>query len=174
MTDTDILNRPAACIDQALVSRAGVCIAQLKQRKLTIVTAESCTAGLVSAVLAQAEGAGEVLHGSFVAYSKDQKHQALGVDWESLRSETAVSESVVSQMLAGALAHSTADIGLAVTGVLGPKPDEDGNRVGLVFLAAGRRNAPSHVQRRDYGDQHHEALRRQVVLEALALLDVVE
>jgi nicotinamide-nucleotide amidase len=173
MTDTRILN-PSPCIDQDLISRACESVARLKDRKLTVVTAESCTAGLISAALAQAVGAGDVLQGSFVVYSKDQKHQVLGVDWENLRCATAVSEAVASQMLTGALAHSIADVGLAVTGVLGPEPDEDGNPVGLVFLAAGRRNAPASILRRDYGYRPHEALRRQVMFDALGLLDNVK
>jgi nicotinamide-nucleotide amidase len=74
-------------------------------------------------------------------------------------------------MLEGALNHSPADIALAVTGVLGPDPDEDGNPVGLVFIAAGRRGCGAQVQRREYEHQSPDVLRRRVVVDALALLD---
>lgn len=161
----------APCVDAGLVQRAGRTVVRLKMRRLTVVTAESCTAGLISALMAQAEGAGEVLHGSFVVYSKDHKAKALDVDADLLRRSGAVSGPVARQMLAGAMAHSPADLGLAVTGVLGPEPDEDGNPVGRVILAVGRRGGEPCVRQKDYGNQQHDVLRRRVVLDALALLD---
>jgi nicotinamide-nucleotide amidase len=171
MADVDMFFRDAPCIDAALVARAGRSVARLKARGLSVVTAESCTAGLIAAVLAQAEGAGEVLSGSFVAYSKDHKAQALGVDRELLAHTGAVNATTAAQMLRGAMAHSPADVGLAVTGVLGPDADEDGNPVGLVFFAAGPRGCAAQVERHEYGHQPHEILRRRVVIDALSLLD---
>lgn len=161
------------CIDAALVTRAAETVNRLKEKRLSVVTAESCTAGLICAVLSQAHGAGDVLHGGFVVYSKDHKAEALGVSPQLLRAHGAVNQVVAEQMLAGALAHSPADIGLAVTGVLGPEPDEDGNPVGLVILAAGRRGGPPKTLRREYGQLSHHALRWQVVLDGLELLDTV-
>jgi nicotinamide mononucleotide (NMN) deamidase PncC len=60
-------------------------------------------------------------------------------------------------------------LALAVSGVLGPEPDEDGNPVGLVFFGCCRRNAKPTIVRRDYGKQSAEWLRRRVVLDALDL-----
>lgn len=161
----------APCVDTALVERASRTVARLKARRLTVVTAESCTAGLISALIAQAEGAGEVLDGSFVAYSKGHKARALDVDRDLLCRSGAVNRPVAQQMLMGALAHSPADLGLSVTGVLGPEPDEDGNSVGRIILAAARRGGEARVRQKDYGKQPHDILRRRVVLDALALLD---
>lgn len=165
------LGHDGPCIDAALVQRAARTVKRLKENKLSIVMAESCTAGLICAVLSQAEGAGETLHGGFVVYSKDHKALALGVDRELLRVQGAVNQATADQMLAGALSHSPADLALVVTGVLGPDPDEDGNPVGLVFLAAGRRDGESRTVHHEYGKQSHNVLRRQVVLDALALLE---
>jgi nicotinamide-nucleotide amidase len=154
-----------------LVARAGEVSRLLKTNKLTIITAESCTAGLVSAVLAQAEGAGEILHGSFVAYTKANKTKALGIDNALLAGRGSVNAEVARQLAWGALDRSPADLALAVTGVLGPAPDEDGNPVGLVFFGCCRREGIPQVERKDYGDKPHDVLRRAVVLDALMLVE---
>jgi len=161
----------APCIDAGLIARAGKLLKVLKLRKLTIVTAESCTAGLISAALSQVEGAGEILHGSFVTYTKANKSAALGVSPELLRTEGSVNAAVVKQLAGGALLRSPADIALAVTGVLGPDPDEDGNPVGLVYLCCCRRDGEPTVVREDYGKAAHDLLRRRVVIEALDLAE---
>ena len=160
-----------ACIDQFLIARAAGVVRLLTARKLTIVTAESCTAGLISAVLSQAEGAGEALQGSFVVYTKANKTKALGVDAALLARAGSVNADVVRQLACGALERSPGDLAIAVSGVLGPSPDEDGNPVGLVFLACCRRDQTPQIERKDYGDRPQDALRRAVVLDALAMVE---
>lgn len=159
------------CIDRELVMRADEIMRHLKAAELSIVTAESCTAGLISAVLAQAEGAGDMLHGSFVVYTKENKVMALGVDAALLKREGSVNAEVVRQLACGALDRSPAQLALAVSGVLGPEPDEDGNPVGLVYLACCRRGQEPRTLRKDYGKGSPEALRRATVLDALALIE---
>lgn len=159
------------CIDRELVMRADEIMRHLKAAKLSIITAESCTAGLISAVLAQAEGAGDMLHGSFVVYTKENKVMALGVDAALLKREGSVNAEVVRQLACGALDRSPAQLALAVSGVLGPEPDEDGNPVGLVYLACCRRGQEPRTLRKDYGKGSPEALRRATVLDALALIE---
>jgi nicotinamide-nucleotide amidase len=160
----------SSCVDQGLVHRAEDIVRALRDARLSVVTAESCTAGLVSAVLSQADGAGQVLHGSFVAYSKANKTIALGVDSELLKRDGSVTAEVVRQMVHGALSRSPADLALAVSGVLGPSPDEDGNPVGLVYFGCGHRNSPVAVSRKNYGPQPHDVLRHRVVMDGLDLL----
>jgi nicotinamide-nucleotide amidase len=160
----------ASCVDQGLIHRAKDIVRALRDARLSIVTAESCTAGLVSAVLSQADGAGEDLHGSFVTYSKANKTAALGVDAGLLRRDGSVTADVVRQMVHGALLRSPADIALAVSGVLGPSPDEDGNPVGLVYFGCGHRNGPVSITRKHYGRKPNDSLRRQVVMDGLDLL----
>ena len=158
------------CIEPELVARADTVVAALKEGGLMAVTAESCTGGLVVACLAHAEDASAALHGGFVTYSKEQKAAALGVERSLLDQEGSVSGPVAAQMAQGALQHSPADIAIAVTGVLGPSPDEDGNPVGLVYLACCRKGRAPSIVRKTYGLELPDALRRRVVLDALDLM----
>jgi nicotinamide-nucleotide amidase len=158
-------------IDEHIVRRAAQVIALAEGKNLTIVTAESCTGGLLASVLSEAPGAGEQLQGGFAVYTKAQKTIALGVPADLLAREGAVCEAVARAMAEGALAHSRADVAVAITGVAGPAPDEDGNPVGLVHFAAARRNAPTRHIRREFGDIGRGPVRYRSVLEALALLE---
>jgi nicotinamide-nucleotide amidase len=157
-------------IDSAIISNARETVRRLKARNATVVTAESCTAGLVAAAMSQADGASDVLHGGFVTYTKEQKATALGIERPLLDREGAVSATVAERMVVGALERSKADIALAISGVLGPSPDEDGNPVGLVFFSYARRGGKPTTVRRQYGPQEPDRLRRTAVLEALSLL----
>jgi len=158
------------CIDRDLIAHAEAALAQLKQQGLTVVTAESCTAGLIAVVLSQVDGAGDLLHGSFVTYTKANKTKALGVDAGLLERQGSVNSNVARQLACGALDRSPADLALSVTGVLGPDPDEDGNPVGLVYFGCCRRGGEPVIERRDYGKKPHDRLLRIAVEDALALL----
>jgi nicotinamide-nucleotide amidase len=158
-------------IDEAIVRRAAEVLALAKRGNLTLVTAESCSGGLLGAVLSEAPGAGEQLQGGFIVYTKEQKSIALGVPPALLERESAVSEGVARALAEGALAHSKAAISIAVTGVAGPAPDEDGNPVGLVHFAAARRGFPTIHLRRDFGDIGRGAVRYQTVVQALSLIE---
>ena len=159
-----------ASINKSLVEKAATALRRLKFAHLSLVTAESCTAGLLAAALSHAEGAGQFLQGGFVTYTKDQKSIALGISKRLLAKEGSVTARVAEAMARGALKKSTADIALAVTGVLGPNCDEDGNPVGLIFLCCLRRGGQSTVVKKEYGRKSHDWIRRQVVSEAFALL----
>ena len=161
----------APTIAHGLVRRAGHTIKALAAKQLSVITAESCTAGLIAAALARGDGAGDVLEGGFVVYTKRQKAAALGVDADCMDEQGCVTGAVVRQMAEGALAKSSADIALAVSGVLGPEPDEDGNPVGLVYFCCVRRGSEPHVVREDYPAGTHDELRRKAVLEGLRLIE---
>jgi nicotinamide-nucleotide amidase len=107
--------------------------------ELSLVTAESCTAGALAQAFATGEGASQWFHGGIVTYTKQMKTRALGVPTSLLIEKTAVSAEVALAMVAGALACSPADIAVSITGVAGPEPDEDGNPVGLIHCAAALR-----------------------------------
>jgi nicotinamide-nucleotide amidase len=158
-------------IDESIVRRAAEVLALAKCKKFTLVTAESCTGGLLAAVLSEAPGAGEQLHGGFTVYTKDQKTIALGVSPALLERESAVSEAVARALADGALAHSIADISISITGVAGPAPDEDGNPVGLVHFAAARRGFATLYLRREFGDIGRGAVRYEAVMQALDLIE---
>jgi nicotinamide-nucleotide amidase len=164
------ISSSAPCVDGDLIQKAQGVVLCLRSARITLVTAESCTAGLVSAVLSQVDGAGDILHGAFVTYSKANKSKALGVNASLLTRKGAVDDEVARQMACGALDKSPADVALAITGVLGPAPDEDNNPVGLVFFAVARRQHPAKTMRRDYGPQPHDVLRRASVIDGLDFL----
>jgi nicotinamide-nucleotide amidase len=146
---------------------AAALLEKARQAGLTVVTAESCTAGLMCQVLSDAEGAAENFHGGFVTYTKAQKTRALDVPADILREQGAVCGPVARAMVEGALLHSNADIGAAITGVAGPAPDEDGNPVGFVCIAVARRGFPARDIERHYGDIGRDAIRERAVADAL-------
>jgi len=153
-----------------LDARADALLSEARRAGLTIVSAESCTAGLMCQILSDAEGAAEHFHGGFVTYTKEQKSRALGVPWSVLRSEGAVCGTVARAMAEGALRHSGADIAAAITGVAGPEPDEDGNPVGLVCIAVGRRGEPARDFERRYGEIGRDAIRERAVADAITAM----
>jgi nicotinamide-nucleotide amidase len=109
----------------------------LQQANLKLVTAESCTGGMIASQLTRIPGASEVFEGGFVTYSNAMKSHMLQVDPELLHEQGAVSETVVRQMLSGALAASGADIGVAVSGIAGPAGGSADKPVGTVWIAWG-------------------------------------
>jgi len=147
---------------------ADALIERAKGAGLGIVTAESCTAGLMCQVLADAEGASTFFHGGFVTYTKLHKSHALGVPDTLLREKGAVCAEVARAMAEGALKQSKAGIAAAITGVAGPEPDEDGNPVGRVCLAVARHGFPTCDFERHYDPNIcRDAIRRHAVADAL-------
>jgi nicotinamide-nucleotide amidase len=157
------------CVERALINEARPVVERLRDEGLSVVTAESCTAGLIAAVLTHIPGAGDCFQGAFVAYSKKQKVTALGVDETLLREKGSVNPETAEQMGLGALKSSPATLALAVTGVLGPDPDEDGNPAGLVYIAICREHEAATVKKFNFQGSPH-SVRRQAVREALFML----
>ena len=137
---------------------------------IPIAVAESCTAGLLSQTLADAEGAGQWFAGGFVTYTKEQKIAVLGVPPALIAEKTAVCCEVALAMAEGALRASAAQATTAITGVAGPEPDEDGNPVGRVCIAVSRAGFPSRAFERDYGELDRDVLRQRAVADALRAL----
>lgn len=137
---------------------------------LSIVTAESCTAGKLAVLLSQAPGAAERLHGGFVAYTKPNKTKALGVPAALLSSKGAVCGEVAVAMAQGALERSAAELAVAITGVAGPEPDEDGNPVGLVCIAIVRQAGRTIHREKHYGAIGREAIQDRAMADALTEL----
>lgn len=105
----------------------------LRKEDMTVCTAESCTGGMVAGSLVNVPGASEVFHQGYVTYSNRAKRKLLGVDKTTLKKYGAVSKQTAREMALGAVLASGADIGLSITGVAGPDPDED-KPVGLVYI----------------------------------------
>ena len=157
-------------MNDMLKAQAEDLVARAKREKLTIITAESCTSGLLATVLSEAPGAAQTLHGGFVTYTKEHKALALGVPDELLHAKGAVCQEVACAMAEGALAHSKADLAAAITGVAGPEPDDDGNPVGRVFIAAARRGRSVICFQKDYGAIGRDAVREAALEDAIAAL----
>lgn len=107
---------------------------RLKELKLTITTAESCTGGLVSGRLINVAGISEQLKEAYVTYCDEAKHKLLGVRTETLAAYTAVSKAVAAEMAIGGAKAANADVCLSVTGIAGPDGGSDEFPVGLVFI----------------------------------------
>ena len=153
-----------------LLPAAAALIRDFAARGLRVATAESCTGGLVAGVLTEISGSSAVVDRGFVTYSNAAKTDLLGVPAELIGRLGAVSAEVAVAMAVGALARSSADVAVAITGVAGPTGGTPEKPVGLVHFAAARRGGPvRHVERR-FPDTGRSGIRQAAVAEALALL----
>ena len=156
--------------ERELTERAQRLLAKLRGRGLSIATAESCTGGLIAALLTEIPGSSDVVDRGFVTYSNQAKIDMLGVAAETLDSVGAVSRETALAMAAGALANSAAGIAVAVTGVAGPGGGSPDKPVGLVHLAVQRSGLrPRHYEAR-YGDCGRSLVRIATVRTALDML----
>ena len=108
---------------------------QCLERDISLVTAESCTGGLLSQSIVSVPGSSGWFGCSFVTYSNISKHKILGVSKDSLKRFGAVSEEVVTEMVDGAVAESRADLGVAISGIAGPGGGSPDRPVGTVCIA---------------------------------------
>ena len=106
----------------------------LRAKNLTLVTAESCTGGLIGHLLTEVAGSSDYYLGGAVTYSNDMKEHVLGVSKETMIANGAVSEQVAREMAIGARARFGGDIGVSVTGIAGPGGGSDEKPVGLTFI----------------------------------------
>ena len=157
--------------DPDLIQRAGRLIAQATERKQRIATAESCTGGLLAGLLTEVAGSSAVVERGFVTYSNAAKMQMLGVPASMLDLRGAVSEPVAKAMVLGALAHSAADLALAITGIAGPGGGTAAKPVGLVFLACGGTGGMVEVSEQRFGDLGRGGIRRASLIVALDMLE---
>ncbi len=119
----------------------------LRQRGWMLATAESCTGGLIAAACTALAGSSDWFERGFVTYSNEAKHELLGVPEALITAHGAVSAEVACAMAAGALAHSRAQIAVAVTGIAGPAGASPGKPVGTVWLALARTSTPARAER---------------------------
>lgn len=107
----------------------------LRQRRWRLVTAESCTGGLIAAACTDLAGSSDWFERGFVTYSNEAKTELLGVSATLIEAHGAVSQPVAEAMARGALAHARAEVAVAVTGIAGPGGGSPGKPVGLVWMA---------------------------------------
>ena len=114
----------------------------LEAHHLLLVTAESCTAGLIASRLADVPGAGAVLESAFVVYSPQAKQKHVGVKPATIEAHGLTSEAVALEMARGALARSDANVAIANTGVADMQADDPELEPGTQCFAWGFRTGP--------------------------------
>lgn len=140
-----------------------------RKRGLKVVTAESCTGGLIAATLTAIAGSSDVVDRAFVTYSNEAKREMLGVPWDAILGHGAVSDPVARAMAMGALARSNAHLAVSVTGVAGPGGGSPDKPVGLVHFGAVRQGLEPIGERHVFpGDR--DGIRRVSVLTALTMV----
>jgi len=142
----------------------------LKKRRVFVVTAESCTGGLLASSITDVAGSSAYFERGFVVYSNASKQEVLGVKAESLEQFGAVSEQVAKEMADGALHASNAEIGVAITGLAGPNTNiQEGPAVGTVCFAIVGLELPAKAVTMQFnGDR--VAVKESAVAFALGLL----
>jgi len=138
-------------------------------RKILAATAESCTGGMIIALLTDIPGSSSMVDRGFVTYSNDAKIEMLGVAPATLDAHGAVSRETAIEMATGALARSHAGIALAVTGIAGPDGGSDEKPVGLVWFGLAMTGVPTIAEKRQFDNLGRDYIRRQTVRTALEL-----
>jgi nicotinamide-nucleotide amidase len=149
---------------------ARLVIDDARERHLRIVTAESCTGGLVAGALCAIAGASDVFERGFVSYSNRAKQEQLGVSGDLIADLGAVSEPIVRMMAEGALENSHAHVAVAITGVAGPGGGTPLKPVGAVHFATARANQSVYHRHEFFELETREEIQLASVQVALEML----
>lgn len=142
---------------------------RLCEKERTVATAESCTGGMLAALLTDIEGPGHGFERGFVTYSKQSKTELLGIEPSLLEHNDAVSEVVARAMAEGALKRSHADVAIGVTGFAGPAGP--GKEEGLVHFALARRGGRTVHREEHFGPKGRGVIRVQSLKTMLEMLE---
>lgn len=149
---------------------ARLLIDEARERHVRIVTAESCTGGLVSGALTAVPGSSDVFERGFVTYSNRAKEELLGIPGDLIADAGAVSEPVARMMAEAALVNSNAHMSVAITGVAGPGGGTPMKPVGTVHFATARSNGAIVHRLEMFEDDGRDAIRMDAVRVALEML----
>ena len=164
-------DEPGSSFSPKDLARASALLEGYREKGWRIATAESCTGGLVAALLTEIAGSSTVFDRGLVTYSNEAKIDLLGVEPALLARHGAVSAETAEAMAGGALSRSLADCAVAVTGIAGPGGGTADKPVGLVhfgFARVGRR--PVLIERR-FTESSRAAIRIAAMRQALGLLE---
>jgi nicotinamide-nucleotide amidase len=139
---------------------------RLREKRLTVCTAESCTGGWIAKMITDIPGCSDWFECGVAAYSYEAKQALLGVRQETLTQHGAVSRETVLEMVSGALVASGASLAVAVTGIAGPTGGTPDKPVGEVWIGWKRRGRYP-ISRVFHFDGDRESVRRQTVAAAL-------
>lgn len=152
-----------------LIEKTSIFLDRCAEKHWRVSTAESCTGGLISALLTEVPGSSRVIGRSFVTYSNRAKKEILNVPAELIKEHGAVSEAVVCAMAQNLLNQTTAHLTVAVSGIAGPSDGTSGKPVGLVHMATATEKGVVH-HRHDFGDIGRSAVRLATVEAAIKML----
>ena len=156
-------------LPQDLVDRAGAVLKRADRADLRLAVAESCTGGLLAALLTDIEGASHAFDRGFVTYSDDAKCELLGLARDMVEGCGAVSEEVARAMAEAALRLSRADVAVSVTGFAGP--GAPGDEPGLVHFASARTGKPLRHREEHFGDIGRGPTRIRCLETAIGMLE---
>lgn len=154
---------------KAKPSAAKQIIEILASRSQTLVTAESCTGGLIAAALTDVPGSSAALYGGYVTYANSAKSRMIHVQARLIRDYGAVSNQVARAMADGARNTAHADFAVSATGIAGPDGGSEKKPVGLVYVAVSSDLATVVIEHR-FGDIGRDAVRKATVEAALDLV----
>ncbi len=141
----------------------------LTDKNLRLVSAESCTGGLIAAAMTDRSGSSSIFERGYVTYSNEAKIEELGVKSLTIETHGAVSEATAGEMATGALKNSHADIAISVTGIAGPNGGTEEKPVGLVYIGIALQNKEPQVWKNNF-DGDRTSIRQATVEKALELL----
>jgi nicotinamide-nucleotide amidase len=153
-----------------LLRLAEVVIADARQAKLRICTAESCTGGMIATLLTEVPGSSAVFDRGLIVYTNRSKEDLLGVPGDLIADMGEVSEAVARMMAEGAIENSNAQLAIAVTGIAGPGGGTTRKPIGLVHIAAAREGRSILHEEQHFGDIGRTEVRLKTCEAALALL----
>ena len=154
-----------------LEQRAAALLDKCRVRGVKIATAESCTGGMVAALLTSIAGSSDVFDCGFVTYSNDAKVKMLGVSPGVIAEFGAVSRECALAMAHGAILKSAATLAVSITGIAGPGGGSAAKPVGLVYFACAQRNGGTLHREKRFGDIGRDGVRKASVEVALELLE---
>jgi len=140
-----------------------------RSRGVLIATAESCTAGMISAAITDNAGSSDIFDRGFVTYSNDAKIRMLGVSPKTLEDFGAVSEEIAKEMAMGALEKSSANLAISVTGIAGPGGSEF-KPEGRVCFGVALKDEPPRTETVEFGAIGRANVRQKSVDHSLSLL----
>ena len=152
-----------------LADRAESVLSLASENNLTVATVESCTGGLLSALLTDISGLGHVFERGIVAYSDQAKCDLLNIDPERVEECGAVSQEIAVEMVKGGMDRSPADIVLAITGFAGPTGEDE--EEGLVYFACARRGGKIAHREEHFGPLGRDNVRNAAAAVALSLIE---
>jgi nicotinamide-nucleotide amidase len=149
---------------------ARLVIDDAREKNLRLVTAESCTGGLVAGAICSIAGASDVFERGFVVYSNRAKQEMLGVSGDLIADLGAVSEPIVRMMAEGALENSHGHLAVAITGVAGPGGGTPLKPVGTVHFATARANQSVQHRMEIWDEDDRETIQLKAVQTALEMM----